>query len=453
MTDVVIVGGGIAGLAAAWELVQRGRRPLLLEAAPRAGGVILTEQVDGFVIDAGPDSLLVQKPAAVSLCGELGLGDRLLPMLPPRTAFILRRGALVPIPEASFLGLPTRIAPFVRSRLFSWRGKLRMARELIIPPRPDDADESIASFIGRRFGAEAVDYLAEPLLAGIHAGDVRRLSINALFPRLADAERTHGSVLRALASTRTPSSPRGAFVSLPGGIGEMTHALLDQLPAGTIRCGAPVSRIAGHGPFVVTIGESETISARAVIVAVPAWSAATLLAEVDAELAALCGRITYASTAIAAFGLRAEQVRHPMRGTGFVVPRVERRHVMAGTWVSSKWPQRAPDGHVLLRAFMGGAVDPTVLDHSDEALSRRAFAELAALLQISGEPVLTRVYRWPRASAQHNVGHLDLMRSIDACIGERPGLFVTGSGFRGTGIPDCVADARATAGRAASLLQ
>ena len=222
--DVVVVGGGISGLAATYELQRRGLAVRLLEASDRLGGVIRTDRFDEWVIDGGPDSLLVQKPAAVALCRELGLGDRLVPTLTPRTAYILRNGRLHAIPEGSFLGFPLRVSSLAASSLFSLRGKLRMAWEVAVPRSRDDADESIAAFVRRRFGREAVDYLAEPLLAGIHAGDVDRLSVRALFPRLVDAERQSGSVIRAFRSLRVKPSPQGAFMSLPGGI--RTHTVI-----------------------------------------------------------------------------------------------------------------------------------------------------------------------------------------------------------------------------------
>src|SRR5438309_6842078 len=193
MLDCVIVGGGIAGLATAYELSRRGLSFVVLERAARAGGVILSEEIDGFTIDGGPDALLIQKPEGIALCEELGLGGRLVSTKPPRIAYIQRGGRLFPLPAASVLGIPTRIGPFARTRLFTWPGKIRMGAELFIPARPKNEDESIGAFMTRRFGREAATYLAEPLLAGIHAGDVDRLSMNALFPRLVDAERTHGS--------------------------------------------------------------------------------------------------------------------------------------------------------------------------------------------------------------------------------------------------------------------
>jgi oxygen-dependent protoporphyrinogen oxidase len=452
--DVLIVGGGIAGLSAAWELSRRGHTPMVLERAARPGGVIRTEHVDGFVIDAGPDSLLVQKPAALDLCRELGLSDRLVPTLAPRTAFILRGGRLVPLPEGSVLGIPTKISSFITTRLFSWRGKARMALEVAIRPRRDQEDESIGHFMRRRFGQEAVTYLAEPLLAGIHGGDVHRLSMRAAFPRLVDAERTYGSVLRGLSALNagSPSSSTGAFMSLPGGIEELVTSLIDRLPPGSLQTKADVVHVRGQGPFAVTLSSGEVIDTRAVIIAAPAWAAAPMLASIDAALTQRIAEIPYASSATVVMAFGREQVRHPLAGSGYVVPRPDRHVVMAASWVSSKWPQRAPPGYVLLRAFVGGAYDLSILDQSDAAITGAVLAELRGQLGITGEPALVRVYRWPRANAQHEVGHLQRMTEIDQRLASYPGLFVTGSGFRGTGIPDCIADARRTGAAASDFL-
>jgi oxygen-dependent protoporphyrinogen oxidase len=446
MIDVAIVGGGIAGLAAAWELKQRGLRPLVLEQSGRVGGVIMTERVDGFVIDAGPDSLLVQKPAAVDLCRELGLGDRLFSTTPPRTAFVLRHGRLAELPEASFLGLPTRIRPFQKSSLFSVPGKLRMATE-IVRPKARTADESIGQFMRRRFGREAVDYLAEPLLAGIHAGDVDQLSIHSLFPRLVALEESHGSVLRGLSANlaTTPQSSAGAFVSLPNGVAELPEALAAALGTETIRPHTRVMQISGVAPYKLTLETDAAIYADRVIVTVPAWTASSMFSSLDTQLSRLCADIPYASSATVAFGLPRAHIAHPLNGSGFVVPRVERKALTAATWVSSKWAHRAPEGSALLRAFLGGATDPDVLDRNDDTLARMAFDELRAVLGINGEPSLVRVFRWRRATPQYNVGHADRVRRIEDRLAQFPGLFVTGSGYRGTGIPDCIADARKTA--------
>ena len=448
--DVAIVGGGIAGLAAAYELGQRGVSVHVLEAASRAGGVVTTERVNGWVIDGGPDSMLVQKPAAVALCRELGLGDRLIPTLTPRTAYVLRDGQLHPLAEGSFLGFPLKFGALARSSLFTLGGKLRLASELVIPRRAGDEDESIGTFVRRRFGEEAVDYLAEPLLAGIHAGDVERLSMRALFPRLLEAERQSGSVLRAFRALRVTPSPQGAFVSLPGGTGELVDTLLASMP-GVVRTNARVTELRRAGSLVIESSLGR-LDARAVILAVPAYVTASLLRSFDTTIAAFCGAVNYASTATVAFGYRRDQIAHPMQGSGFVVPRVERSALLAGTWVSSKWPGRAPDGHVLLRGFLGGGRDPHRLDASDDELVEMARTELGDLLGISGDPVITRLFRWTRQSPQYEVGHLQRVAAIDEHLGALPGVFLTGSGFRAIGIPDCIADARATAARAAAYV-
>jgi protoporphyrinogen/coproporphyrinogen III oxidase len=453
MTDVIVVGGGIAGLSAAYELQARGLSFVLLERTARPGGVIVSEEVDGYTIDGGPDSLLVQKPEAIALCKEIGLAERLVPTKPPRLAFIQRGGRLHPLPAHSVLGIPTRIGPFVSTGLFSWAGKLRMAAEIFVPPRRDGADESIGSFMRRRFGEEATTYLAEPLLAGIHAGDVDRLSIKALFPRLAETERTRGSLLAAF-SRAAPSaaSSDGAFRSLPGGLGEMVRALAARLPQDALRLSTPVRRV--HlSPLGVETAAGESLTARVVIVTAPAYVAADLLREQNGEIARLCQDVRYASTATIALAFPRSAVTHPLNGSGFVVPRTEKTGILAASWLSSKWPHRAPDDRVLMRAFFGGARDEAALQQSDAQLGDIALSALRPLLGITGDPLLSRVYRFERASAQHEVGHLARIEALDRVLDETPGLFMTGSGLRGVGIPDCVADARITARKASEWLR
>jgi protoporphyrinogen/coproporphyrinogen III oxidase len=449
--DVAVVGAGISGLAAAYELQRRGVRVRVLEASDRLGGVIRSDRFDGWVIDAGPDSLLVQKPAAVALCRELGLGDRLISTLTPRTAYILRNDRLHALPEGSFLGFPLRLGALANSSLFSLGGKLRMACEVLIPRTEDDEDESIASFVRRRFGQEAVDYLAEPLLAGIHAGDVDRLSVRALFPRLVDAERQSGSIIRAFRALRMKPAPQGAFVSLPGGVAELADALIATFKPGTLVTGTRVTDLRRAAAFLIET-TAGTVEARAVILAVPAYAAGGMLRGIHTGLAALCEDVPYASTATVAFGYRSDQIDHPMRGSGFVVPRVERSPLLAATWVTSKWPHRAPEGHVLLRAFLGGGRDARRLDQTDAELIDLAREALAEVMPITGDPMFTRLYRWTRQSPQYEVGHLERMAAIELHLARVPGLFVTGSGFRSIGIPDCIADGRDTAARAAAFV-
>jgi len=470
--DVLIAGGGIAGLSTSFELHRLGVASIVVEQAPRAGGVILSEEIDGYTIDAGPDSLLVQKPQGLELCEQLGLGDRLVSTPPPRLAFIQRNGRLHALPANSVLGVPTRLGPFIKTGLFTWAGKLRMGAEWLVPPRRDTSDESIGAFMRRRFGAEAATYLAEPLLAGIHAGDVDRLSVRALFPRFVEAEREYGSLLRAFRGRPATESARsfgegpaeagrsvlrghGAFRSLPGGLSEMVRALVAALPAGTVRLNAAVTRVIGNGgtgPFRVETG-AQAFDARAIALSTPAYVTARLIGDRDRELARLCGEIPYASTATIALAFRREALAHPLNGSGFVVPRVEGTGILAGSWLSSKWPNRAPDNRALLRTFVGGARDRAALERSDAELVTLSLAALRPLLGITGEPLLTRVYRFERANAQHEVGHLARLEAIERALARHPGLFVTGSGFRGVGIPDCIADGRATARKISQWLQ
>lgn len=449
--DVAIVGGGITGLAAAFELASRGVGVRVLEASDRAGGVIATECFDGWVVDAGPDALLVQKPAAVALCRELGLADRLVATLPPRTAYVLRRGVLHPLAHGSFLGFPLSLRSLATSSIFSVSGRLRLACEVVVPRRRSADDESVAAFVRRRFGQEAVDYIADPLLAGIHAGDAERLSMHALFPRLVEAERQSGSVVRAFRALRTQPSPHGAFVSLPGGVGELVAATLARLPLNTVTLGARVTGLRRQGVYRLDT-TAGLLTARSVVLATPAYVSGALLRAVDTTAAGLCERVPYASTATVAFGYRREQISHPMGGTGFVVPKVEGLALLAGTWVTSKWPGRAPDGHALLRGFLGGGRDPERLQANDAMLVQVARDELTQLLGIRGDPLFARLYRWTRQSPQYDVGHLQRVDAIEQRLTAQPGLFLAGSGLRAIGIPDCIANGREIAARAAAFV-
>jgi oxygen-dependent protoporphyrinogen oxidase len=454
MRPVVVVGGGIAGLAAAYELHKQHVPFLLLEAGARVGGVILSEAFDGFVVDGGPDSLLVQKPEGIELCNELGLGARLVPTGLPRQSFIQRGGRLHPLPAGSVLGIPTEVGPFLRTTLFSWPGKLRIGAEWFVPRKDNDDDESIGHFMTRRFGREATEYLAEPLLAGIHAGDVDRLSIKALFPRFVDAERQHGSLLRAFrAQPRPAASNDGPFRSLPGGLSELVNALAAALPPESIRLCTPVRRLTriAEGYRVEPV-DGAAIEAEVVVLAAPAFAAADILRDMAPAIASECGDITYASAVTVAFAFERGAVHHPINGSGFVVPRLERTGLLAASWLSSKWPHRAPSDRVLMRAFLGGTRDPGAIDRDDAELTRTAFGALQRLLGISGAPLLTRIYRWPRANAQHDVGHLARMARLEEMLPRWPGLYLTGSAYRGVGIPDCVGDGRRTARQVAASL-
>jgi oxygen-dependent protoporphyrinogen oxidase len=433
---VLVVGAGITGLTAAYELHRRGLRPLVLEASARAGGLILTEQVDGCTIEAGPDAILASKPAGMDLIRELGLESCLQQVRTPG-ALVLRGDRLYRLPSPSLLGIPSTWRALARYDLLSWRARLRMALEPVVAARDSDRDESVASFFRRRFGPETVDLIAQPLLGGIHAGDIEALSMASLFPKLLDLERTHGSVLRA---PRAGGAARPPFASLTGGMGTLVRALEARLPPDTIRYGSAVDHL-------------DPNAHAAVIVAAPAHVAAMLLRPIDPAAADLCAQVPYVSTASVALAWPRTAVSHPLHGTGFVVAR---RHsavrITACTWVSSKWEARAPDDTALLRAFVGGAHDPDAVSLSDEEIIAIVRRDLGRVLGIAAAPALARVYRWRRAGAQHTVGHLSRVAEIERRLSAHGGIFVAGSGFRAVGIPDCVADARRVAAEAAAFI-
>jgi oxygen-dependent protoporphyrinogen oxidase len=439
---IIIIGAGITGLSAAYELARRHVPFVVLEAGSRPGGLIHTERTDGFTIDAGAESMLIQKPAALTLCEELGLSARLISTRPPRTAFVAREGRLYPIPSPSVLGIPTTMAGLAKYELLDWRARARIAIEPWIPAR-GVRDESVASFFRRRFGSATVGLIAEPLLGGIHAGDVEQLSMPALFPRFAAAEQRPGGVLRGMAA---PASLDGLFRALRGGMSELVEAMVRQLPAGTLRLETPASAI-GRTPAGWTVSAGgETFHAAGVIVAAPAHAAATLLRSVDDNASRICATVPYVSSAIVALGWSRADIAHPLAGSGFVVAR---RHnplrITACTWVSSKWEDRAPAGTVLLRAFLGSVHDPQAADLGDSDLVDIARRDLSVVLGIAAPPILARAFRWHNAGAQHNVGHRARMAGLAARLCSLPGLFVAGGGFESIGIPDCVASGRGVA--------
>lgn len=445
---IIIIGGGITGLSAAFELSQRGVPFRLFEASERAGGLIWTEHVDGFTIDAGPDSVLAQKPAALELCDALDLTPRLMCTTPPRTAYVFKGGRLHALPSPSVLGIPTTIAGILGYDLLPWHARARLLMEPMVA-RQAPADESVAAFFRRRFGPATVDLVAAPLLGGIHAGDVERLSMRSVLPRFAYAEGQRGSVMRAPLRLKGDEARSGAFRSLPSGMSELVRAIEGRIPAGALEYRAPATALARDGHLWQVTAGGNTTAADAVILAVPAFVAARLLAPLGPEVASLCAEVPYASTASIALAWPRAAVRHPLDGSGFVVAR---RHsalrITACTWVSSKWSGRAPHGTVLLRAFLGGIHDPRAVDLDDAALVRVAAADISGVLGIDGPPILSRVYRFPHAGAQHNVGQTARAAAIDAALARHPGLLVAGSGFRSIGIPDCIADGRTVAGKA-----
>jgi len=465
---VAVVGGGIAGLSATWTLRRQAvasGRPVevrLFEASPRLGGKVGTEHRDGFLLEAGPDSFLTRKPQAVELARELGLGDRLIDTDPSRNrVWMVRHGKLAEIPPSMGHVLPCRLAPIWGSQLLSWRGKLRLAMDLVLPRRRGVGDESLGSFLRRRFGKEMVDRLAGPLLAGIYVADPESLSLAATFPHFAEIERRHGSVIRGLRASMAargarPGGPGAAArahgsapapstrAALAGGIGELTDALIAALrepsPVAdlTLSTQAPVEDLApsgAEGRWHLTAA-GETYEADAVILALPAFAAADLLAPFAAEPAATLSAIPYVSTATVSLGYREADLPRPLDGYGFVVPAAEKRRITACTWCSAKFPDRAGEGHALLRVFLGGALGERWLDGDDDTLAGHAREDLADLMGLDADPILTVVHRHRRATPQYRVGHGDRIAAVESAL--PPGLHLAGSAFHGIGLPDCI---------------
>ncbi len=459
---LVVVGGGVTGLAAAHRAVELARERgialelVLLEARERLGGTIATERAGGFLVEAGPDSFLSEKPWALALCRRLGIEDRLARTDDRyRKVFVWRAGRLHPLPDGFQLLAPTRLAPFLASRLFSWPGKLRVALDLVLPRGHAD-DESLGAFVRRRLGREALERVAQPLVAGIYTADPDDLSLAATLPRFLELEKRERSIVLALwrASRAAPQAgTSGArwslFVTFKEGMEELVTALAGRLPAGAALVKHRVTGIERNGGvWRVATEAGGTFAADRVIVAAETHVAARLLRYTDPALATLLGEIPYASSATISLGYRRADVPHPLDGFGFVVPRTERRALLACTFASVKYPGRAPAGHTLLRAFVGGALDEAILGADDATLVERARDELRQALGVTAEPVLTRVCRWPAAMPQYRVGHLARVETIERRVAALPGLGLAGGGYRGVGIADCVRSAEDATERA-----
>jgi oxygen-dependent protoporphyrinogen oxidase len=520
---IVIVGGGISGLAAAHRLAEHARANdpsveiLLLESSARLGGTIRTSTRDGFLLEGGPDAFISEKPEALELARQLGLESHLRETnAAHRRSFIVRGGRLRPVPEGFQLLAPSRFGPFVTTDIFSWAGKARMALDLFLPrrataPEGEADDESLAQFVRRRFGREALERMAQPMVGGIYTADPEQLSLRATMPRFLEMERAHRSIIRAMwrarrlaadAATRGTSGARySLFLSFDGGMQLLTDRLAAALPHGTARLNTKVEAIefdaqtkswklhvsannttrtaetlsnnetrsngetrnsdeitsvneltgesetsrageAIHAGEVSRAGEAmaanEVITADGLCLALPAYASAQLLIDSDAGLAAELAAIPYASTATVNLAFRRADIPHSLDGFGFVVPFIERRKVLACTFSSVKFAGRAPEGHVLLRAFVGGALQPEMYALDEEALTLAVREDLRLLLGIERAPLFTHVEKWPRSMAQYHLGHLARIARIRAQLRRFPTLQLAGNAYGGAGIPDCI---------------
>jgi oxygen-dependent protoporphyrinogen oxidase len=457
MKRVIVVGAGIAGLAAAHRLIEIAKdksfavEVTLLEASPRLGGTIYSERVGDFLVEAGPDSFITEKPWALRLCERIGLSSRLLSTRAAyQKIYVVQRGKLVPLPEGFFLLAPTRLWPFLHTPLFTWAGKLRMAGELFLPRGEANGDESLGSFVRRRFGQQALERVAQPLVGGIYASDPDQLSLTATMPRFKDMERQKRSIIWAMWSeqrrrARARESGSGArwslFVTLAGGLQELVDHLARRFPEGTVHLNSPVTEIRRHavqGHWTVTVNGKETLDADAVILATPAFRSANLLAEVAKSAAQELTTVSYASTATVNLAYRSDAFPRAPDSFGFVVPAVERRKIMACTFSSLKYPGRAPDGHILLRAFIGGCLQPELFQDDDQTMEKNTRDEIASLFGVTAQPLFARVWRHPNSMPQYQVGHEARVERIEAALSPFPTLALAGSAYHGVGISDCV---------------
>lgn len=449
MTRVAIIGGGITGLAAAFALEQRRRAGeslsyVVYEASPRFGGVLVTESVDGCLLEAGPDSFLSEKPWAADLCRRIGLEDQLIGSNDAaRKTYILVKGRLTPLPDGLMFMVPTSLAPALLSPLFSPGTKFRMVREWRFSPRRSNGDESVASLVERHYGAEMVDRVADPLLSGVYGGEASELSVRAVLPRFAEMEAKHGSLARGLLAARHKVKPSQTgllpiFTSLKHGMQQLPETILANLAVDALRASTLVQAVQRQDRgWVVSAGYASD-HFDAVIVATPAPAAALLLEMSSASLAAELRTIPYRSSITVALGF-GKDVRDSLpTGFGFLVPRSEGKRMLAATFVHNKFPDRAPEDRALLRCFFGGSRDDQVLQLTDEEILVIVREELHQILGLTAEWLFTRVYRWKGAMAQYTVGHLERMERIEALRKQLPGLALAGNGYRGIGVPDCV---------------
>jgi oxygen-dependent protoporphyrinogen oxidase len=462
---VGVVGGGITGLTAAYCLYQAAQQqnlPLelkLLEATDCVGGLIQTTTENGFVMERGPDAFITTKPWAFQLCQDLGIADQLISPNPnfPRS-FIVRAGKLYPVPEGFYLMAPTALWPFVITPIFSWRGKLRMAMDLFLPPSVQDTDESLEDFVVRRLGREAFERMAQPMIGGIYSANPKGLSLKATMPQFLQLEQRFGSIIRALVETTSARRAGGArysiFRTFPTGMRTLVDRLVQTLPLSSVQTKVTViglRRQQGEEEdqtlpkWEIHCDDGQSLVVDAVCMALPAVQTAKLLTSFVPEVAKLLKTIPYTSSATINLAFERSQIGHRLDGMGFVVPAIENQSITACTFSSLKFPHRAPEGKVLLRAFAGGALQQDLLERSDPDLLESVLSDLRQLLQIEGIPIFSRITRWT-ASPQYHLGHLDRISQIETEVSKIHGLELAGNAFHGIGIPDCVRSANQAAG-------
>ncbi len=461
---IVVIGAGIAGLAAAYYLKKglgdmQNVELLVLERFIKAGGSLSTYELDDYILELGPDAFITEKPDALEFCAELGLQDQVIGTNPnSRNSYIAHNNKLHQLPEGFALLAPTKLGPFFASSLFSWSGKMRMAMDLFIPKGPPDSDESLAQFVRRRLGQEALDRIAQPMFASIYTGDPELLSLRATMPRFLDAEQKHGSLIRGLAAARKEKSAAGGveetgaryslFATLERGLGSMVDKAIDKIGESRMRYQSMVVAVekGSRGKqYDVVLARGTVLPCDAVIIAAPSFVASDLLAGIDPDVAHSLKKIQYASSAVLNLIYNRRDIPHPMEGFGFVVPITEKRHVLACSFTSIKFPNRCPPDRAVLRVFVGGALQPDVFELSDEQIECLIWEDLHTYLGIEAVPMLSLITRYARAMPQYHIGHLDLVSQIEQKLAAYPGLALAGNAYRGVGLPDCIASGRRAA--------
>ena len=429
----LIIGGGISGLSAAYYLSKAGLRPTLLERGPRIGGVLQTSLVQGCVLEEGPDGFLGAKPWALQLIRELGLADQVIGSNDhSRIAYIVKNGKLVRLPKGLMMMVPTKFLPIAGTPLLSWTAKIRMGLELLRRPKGPQPDRSVYDFLLDHYGQESIDYLADPLLAGVYGGDPREMSVNSVLPRFVDLETKYGSLTRGAIAEPSPKAAGASpfLQTLKGGLGQLATALRPS--ADIIHANAETLEQTSAG-FRVRV-DGDWLEAEHVVLATPAYDGAQLLADSEPELSRLLSSIPYATSITLALGYRKAAIQHPMKGHGFLVPKKERKYIFGCTWVGNKFHYRVPDNMVVLRCFLGAGAMPL----SDEALVDAARAELREIMNVEAEPVFHNIARWPGSMAQYTVGHQQRVGRMEEIARAIPGFHLAGNAYHGVGIPDCV---------------
>jgi len=429
----LIIGGGISGLSAAYYLSKAGIRPTLLERKPRVGGVIQTSVQQGCVLEEGPDGFMAAKPWAMNLIRELGLADQVIGSNDhSRHTYIVKKGKLIPMPDGLMMMVPTKMLPLAETRLFSWGAKIRMGLEIFRqPPDRPQPDRSVYEFLLDHYGQECIDYLAEPLLAGVYGGDPREMSVNSVLSRFVEIETKYGSLTRGVLAAPRPQSPGGSFLqTLKGGLSQLIEALRPS--ADVVR--ANVEAVENSGGGFRVRADGDWLEAEHIVLATPAADAARVIETLQPELASLLEGIPYTTSITLALGYRKATFDHPLNGHGFLVPKKERKYMFGCTWVGNKFDYRVPDDMVVLRCFLGADAMP--LD--DQALVDAARTELHSIMGLEAEPVFHNIARWPNSMAQYTVGHEKRVARIEELAARIPGLHLAGNAYHGIGIPDCV---------------